>query len=152
MNQLQSNDIIDMRCDLHAIRKKFGERYFASEDAIQEAASLWGASCNRHGVLDNITEKVRVEHKGYSATIRLYRTGKGYWHVARDFNAPDSGSGGPATVWDGIAFKNALAARRWAVQRLLERCDKQERYDRNPALGTFRHKLEAEMTPQLALF
>ena len=55
MNQLQSSDIIDMRCDLHAIRQKFGARYFASEEAVREAASLWGASCNKHGVLDNIT-------------------------------------------------------------------------------------------------
>ncbi|WP_123644191.1 hypothetical protein [Histidinibacterium lentulum] len=57
MNQLQSNDIIDLRCDLHAIKQKFGERYFASEEAVQEAASLWGASCNKHGVLDSVTEK-----------------------------------------------------------------------------------------------
>ena len=77
---------------------------------------------------------------------------KGYWHVSRDFTAPDSGSGSPASVWDGIAFTNALAARRYGIGRLLERCDTQERYNDTPDLAAFGRKLEAELTPQLTLF
>ena len=152
MYQLQENDIIDLRCELHNIREKFGDRYFANQEAVQEAARLWGTECNRNGVLNNVTEKIRVEHKGYSATIRLYESAKGYWHVSVDFTVPDSGSGGPASVWDGTAFANALAGRRWGVERLLQRCDTQERYGRNADLAVFRRKLEAELTPQLTLF
>lgn len=152
MNSLQSTEIIDFRCELHEIREKFGARYYANDDAIQEAAHLWGARCNRHGVMNDVTERIRVEHRGYSGTVRLYESDKGYWHAAHDFNAPDSGSGGPATVWDGTAFTNALAARRWAIKRLLNRCDSQMRFDKSPEVAIFRRKLEAELTPQLALF
>ena len=152
MNEIPTTDMIDMRCELHAIRQKFGERCFANDEAIQEAAALWGAICNRHGVFNSPTEKIRIEHKGYNATIRLYESEKGYWHAAYDFNAPDSGSGGPVTVWDGIAFKTALSARRWAVNQLLDRCDRQKRFDQSREVPAFRRKLEAELTPQLSLF
>jgi hypothetical protein len=40
----------------------------------------------------------------------------------------------------------------WGVERLLQRCDTQERYGRNANLAVFRRKLEAELTPQLTLF
>ncbi|MCZ4269087.1 hypothetical protein O4H48_14415 [Rhodobacteraceae bacterium G21628-S1] len=152
MENLQTQDRIDFRCELHAIRQKFGPKYFREPKAAQEAARLWGYDCNEHGVLMHVTEKIRVEHKGYSATVRLYESAKGYWHVSTNFTAPDSGSGNPASVWDGLAFTNGLAARRYAVGRLLDRCDTQKRYGDTPALATFKRKLEAELTPQLALF
>ena len=152
MNNLQTPDTIDFRCELHAIREKFGERYYDSEEAVQEAAQLWGLACNKHGVLQQITERIRVEHRGYSATVRLYESAKGYWKVATDFTAPDSGSGGPASVWGATAFTHELAARRCGIMRLLERCDTQERYGNCAELAAFRRKLEAELTPQLDLF
>lgn len=152
MNHIEHHDMIDLCADLHAIRRKFGPQYYREPQATIEAAALWGARCNQHGVMNEVTEKIRIEHRGYSATLRLYESEKGYWHVSRDFTAPDSGSGSPASVWDGIAFTSALAARRYGIGRLLERCDIQERYGNTAELATFRSKLEAELTPQLALF
>ena len=152
MNHLDRNDMIDLCADLHAIRQKFGPHYYREPQATVEAAELWGARCNQHGVMNQIAELIRIEHKGYSATLRLYQSDKGYWHVSRDFTAPDSGSGSPASVWNGVAFKNDLAARRYGIGRLLERCDTQQRYNDTPDLAAFRRKLEAELTPQLTLF
>lgn len=152
MQNLQTNDTVDFRSELKAIRQKFGPKYFREPKAAQEAAALWGYRCNEHGVLMQVTEKIRVEGKGFAATVRLYESEKGYWHISTDFHAPDSGSGNPASVWDGVAFTNALAGRRYGIGRLLERCDSQKRYTDTPALAAFRRKLEAELTPQLALF
>lgn len=148
-----NQDIIDFRAELNAIVQKFGPRYHCDESAISQAADLWGAQCNKHGVLDQITEKIRVEHKGYAATIRLYRTAKGYWHIALDFTAPLSGFATPASVWTGIAYTSDLAARRAAVGYLLSRGTIQAGSGGLPSdLNAFRVKLEAELTPQLALF
>lgn len=152
MNHINTHDMIDLCADLHAIRQKFGPKYYQEPQATIEAAALWGAKCNSCGVLTDVTERIRVEHQGYRATLRLYESEKGYWHVSRSFDAPNSGSGSPASVWDGIAFTNALAARRYGIGRLLERCDQQERFDKSAALAAFRRKLEAELTPQLTLF
>ena len=102
--------------------------------------------------LTDVTERIRVEHQGYSATLKLYETEKGYWHLSCDFHAPDAGSSSPASVWNWIAFTNALAARHDGIKRLLERCDQQKRFSHSAALAVFRHKLEAKMTPQLSLF
>lgn len=148
MEDFNPKDIIDFRCELYAIRQKFGPRYYCERQAAQEAARLWGVHCNEHGVLDQITEDIRVEHQRYSATIRLYKTEQGYWHVSHGFSAPGSGFAVPATVWNETAFTNELAARRWAVDRLLRRCD--ARLDAE--LRAFRDRLAMELTPQLALF
>lgn len=152
MKNLPPQDTVDFRSELQAIRQKFGSKYYREPKAAQEAAKLWGYNCNEHGVLMAVTETIRVEGKGYSAAVRLYESQKGYWHISTDFHAPDSGSGNPASVWDGVAFTNALSARRYGIGRLLDRCDTQKRYTDTPALAAFRKKLEAEMTPQLALF
>lgn len=149
MTNSESHDIVDFRVELDAIRQKYGPRFHCEENAVIDAAALWGAHCNAHGVLDQITEKISVKHKGYSATIRLYRTAKGYWHIALDFTAPDSGLCTPASVWSGIAYASDLVARRAAIECLLNR--RAVRAD-GADLRTFRAKLEAELTPQLALF
>lgn len=153
MEDFHPQDIVDFRCELHAIKQKFGPRYYCDEQAAQEAALLWGAHCNMHGVLDQITEQISVEHKRYSAAIRLHETAKGYWHISLSFNAPDSGFASPATVWNETAFTNEPAARRSAIEQLLQRCaDRLDTRERNTELKTFRNKLEAQLTPQLTLF
>lgn len=152
MKNLSPQDTVDFRSELQAIRQKFGPKYYRQPKAAQEAAKLWGYRCNEHGVLMTVAETISVEGKGYSATVRLYESQKGYWHISTDFHAPDSGSRNPASVWDGVAFTNALAARRYGIGRLLDRCDTQKRYPDTSALAAFRKKLEAELTPQLALF
>jgi len=118
-----------------------------------EAAALWGAQCNRHGMLDQVTEEIRIEHKGYAAAIGLYRTAKGYWHVALEFFAPMSGFATPASVWTAVAYTSDIAARRAAIQRILS-CSavKKDGSGKAGDLRAFRAKLEGALTPQLALF
>lgn len=153
MHDLQSKDIIDFRAEIFEIKQKYGPRYHCEGKAIREAAALWGAQCNEHGVLNQLTDLITVEHKRYTAAIHLYETGKFYWHVALSFSTPDSGFGSPASVWTGTAFSNDLAARRWAVYSLSGRCHgRAETYPKDADLAAFRNKLEEELTPQLALF
>lgn len=153
MEDFDPQDIVDFRCELYAIKQKFGPRYYREQQAAQEAARLWGVHCNKHGVLDQITEKIRVEHRRYSVTIRLYETERGYWHVSLGFSAPEAGFAIPATVWNETAFINEPAAHRWAVGRLLQRCDAGiDAHGSDTELRAFRDKLAMELTPQLALF
>ena len=147
-----TTDMIDLSADLEAIRQRYGPQYRREPQATIKAAALWGAKCNSHGVLTDVTERIRVEHQGYSATLNLYETEKGFWHLSCDFHAPDAGSTSPASVWNGIAFTNALAARRCGIKRLLAQCDQQKRFSHSAALAVLRSKLEAEMTAQLSLF
>ena len=153
MTELQGDKTVDLRADLHAIKQKYGAKFYMDRKATREAAALWDIHCNENGVLDRASQTVRVDHRGYSATIELYETGEGYWLVSMSFNAPDEGFGIPASVWDCIAFKDECAARRHAVERILNSCHR--RLDREGAsahLSAFMALLKAELTPQLTLF
>lgn len=144
---------MDFGEQLDAIKQRHDSRYHARNEAVIEAAALWGAQCNDCGVLTQVTETISIAHAHYSATIRLYETAKGYWHIALNFRMPDSGFGTPASVWTHRAYNSALAARRAAIEHLLKRTAS-ERHPtaRSHELHAFRAKLEAELTPQLSLF
>jgi hypothetical protein len=118
MEDFYPQDIVDFRREFHTIKQKFGPRYYCEEQAAQEAARLWGAHCNVHGVLDQVTEQIRVEHKRYSAAIRLYETAKSYWHISLGFTTPDFGFATPATVWT----KRPSSADLRPVDRLSNNC------------------------------
>lgn len=146
-------DFVDFGEQLNAIKQRYDSRYHAKNEAVMEAAALWGAQCNDCGVLTQVTETISIVHARYSATIRLYETAKGYWHIALDFHMPDSGFGTPASVWTHRAYNSALAARRAAIEHLLKRStSEQHGATKSAELQAFRAKLEAELTPQLSLF
>ena len=146
-------DTVDFGEQLNAIKQRYGSRYHAKNEAVIEAAALWGAQCNDCGVLTDVTETISIAHARYSATIRLYETAKGYWHITLDFRMPDSGFGTPANVWTHLAYNSALAARRAAIEHLLKRTSSEKHpAARGQELHAFRAKLEAELTPQLSLF
>jgi hypothetical protein len=146
-------DIVDFSDELTAIRHKYGARFHSKNEAVTEAAALWGVQCNECGVLTQVTETISIVHARYSATIRLYETAKGYWHIALDFRMPDSGFGTPASVWTHRAYTSALAARRAAIAHLLKRtANEKQGATKRAELQAFRAKLEAELTPQLSLF
>lgn len=148
-----SPDIVDFGEQLNAIRQKYGARFHSKNEAVTEAAALWGAQCNDCGVLTQVTETISVVHARYSATIRLYETAKGYWHIALDLRMPDSGFGTPASVWTHQAYTSPLAARRVAIAHLLKRtANAKQGATQRAELQAFRAKLEAELTPQLSLF
>ncbi|MCF3932869.1 hypothetical protein L1787_05500 [Acuticoccus sp. M5D2P5] len=152
MKELLS-ETVNFSAEIAAIKQKFGPTYHREPKAIEEAAQLWGLKCNPQGVIYSAAEDIKIEHKGYSAAIRLYGTGKGYWHVSLSLITPQSGFGTPATVWGCTAFTNALAARKWGLARLLQHCrGSAESRGADARLAVFLTKLEAERTPQLALF
>lgn len=113
--------IIDKSAELDAIKWKYGPRYFACADAAAEAAALWGAGINECGVMQNLAESIAVEQKRCSAVVNLHQTNKGYWLYGCYLTLPLSGFGFAASIWNARSFTCDMAARRHALDHLIER-------------------------------
>ncbi len=142
--------LIDHSQAIDAIKRKYGPRYFVDPEAFAEAATLWGANCNEHGVVSDVTERIEVKHERCSAEVRLCRTAKGFWLIGLSLTLPQSGFGTPPTVWDVQGFSNGRAARHWAIEYLIERIVRNSQL-KEPTRAEFVRSLQAAKTPQLSL-
>lgn len=134
---------------IEAIRLKYDLRHHFSEEALREAAGVWGGSPNACGVLP--AERDMIFKNGLcSAEVSLAKTAKGYWLIGVSASTSMGGFGYAPSAWDGIGFTSRHEARLAGIGYLIDFFQKQGR-DR-PDIRKALTALEAEKSPQLSLF
>lgn len=140
--------IIDKSNEIEAIKHKFGERYYTSIEATQEAAELWGVQCNKHGVIQPTKEETLLSSGSCAAKITFAETRKGYFLIGLRADKRGSGFGYAPSVWSKTAFDSHWDAREFAIGKLIEFFEKECNPDSRKAI----EKLRSELTPQLSFF
>lgn len=160
----QTDHLIDLTEPLNAIRRAYGERYFAISEARWEAAALWGVtpetqSINDCGVFTAREENITHCHGECRVTITLVQTPNGYWAMSTSYMTRFSGSTYAPSVWCAQAFPNRDAAHLMALRELTDHLQQilDSRCSTNSELNQREIRqmlglLEAEKTPQLSLF
>jgi hypothetical protein len=155
---------IDLTEELDAIRCRYGERSHAMPEAMWEAAVLWGVtpqtrSINDCGVFTYAADEVALRTGGCTAAFTLVQAPNGHWAMSTAYHTRISGGGYAPSVWNQRAFPTQGDARLAALCELIHRFG-QEAEDRGSLTGESNRRearemialLEAEKTPQLALF
>lgn len=159
MQNVLKISIIDKTEEIQAIKKKYGSKYYFNDVAHKEAAHLWGAECNEHGVVMDWQEETVVKVGSCYASIKFAETAKGYCLIGLSGQTAISGFGYAPSVWDKQGFASYWDARAYGVQRLLSFFEK-EAVSGN-SCSSAKNKanalkaaelLKAELTPQLTLF
>lgn len=157
-------DVIDRRAELNAIRQKHGDRYWAVPDAQWEAAALWGVtpdtnSINDCGVFTYRSDEFCLSAGRCKAEIDLVQAPNQLWAMSTSYQTAIGGGGSAPSVWDRAAYPTRDDALMAGIHHLIDRF-KSEAVDPNSCNGDSNKRnalqmvalLEAEKTPQLALF
>lgn len=150
---------INFNAELSAIRTKYGERFFANENAILEAADLWGCQPNEHGVCRPLKTETIAEVGQCQGSLSFYETSKGYWLMGISTMSSYSGRGYAPSVWDNIGYPSYDDMRLAGVLKLIvffegvidDTSSCNSNANRLNAKQMLRI-LEAEKTPQLSFF
>lgn len=155
---------IDLCPKLAVICRNHGERYFALPAALSEAATLWGVTpdmdrINNCGVFTYTTDAFRLVARGCKAAAWLVETPSGHWAMSTKHEMRTCGSASAPSVWNRVAFPTGDDARLAAIEELTA-CFTYHAEDRSHESSDSSRRdatemialLEAEKTPQLALF
>lgn len=141
--------MIDHSAKIEAIRQKYDLRHHFSEEALFEAATLWGGSPNPSGVLPSERE-VLFKNGLCSAEISLAETSRGYWLIGVSASTSMGGFGYAPSVWDSFGYISRHEARQAGIGYLTDFFQRQD--GNRPDIRMVLRVLEAEKTPQLSLF
>jgi len=138
---------------------KYGKRFFASKEAIEEAGKIWGCIPNEHGVCRPLKRETIVQIGQCEGSFSFYETSKGYWLRGLSAMSGYSGTGYAPSIWDCIGYPTYDDARLSAVVKLI-RFFERVLIDENSCNSKSNRKnarevlkiLETEKMPQLSLF
>jgi len=159
MSHASNKHIIDKSKEIKALKQKYGERYFTDSQAIQEAAKLWGFSCNAHGVITDYTEEQLVKVGGCEAKFYYATNDKGHVLVGLNFMTAICGSTFAPSVFDTVGFADYHQARLYAIEKAKayflqaaksENSCSSESNKRNAFKAA--EQLKSQHNPQLTLF
>ena len=150
---------VDKSHEILVLKRKFGKRYYLSEEAHRAAADLWGVECNAHGVAAITKKEVLVRVGRCRGVIKAAETEKGYWLLGLSGETAIGSFGYAPSVWDAVGFPAYEDARAAAIEKLIayfrreiasrNSCDSESnKANARRAI----EELEAAKTPQLALF
>lgn len=151
-------EALDMRPAQDEIRARYGSDYYLSDACLRDVAALWGigsdhACINRHGVFDPC-QSLELRAGRCRAEIDYVRSPSGLWAMTTSYMTATCGGGSSPSVWNGVAFFSEDDARAVGIHSLIElfrniaAAGKSEAADARKIISL----LEAERTPQLALF
>lgn len=148
-------EALDMRPAQNEIRARYGSDYHLSDACLQDVAALWGigpdhACINRHGVFDPC-QSLELRAGRCCAEIDYVRSPSGLWAMATGYQTANAGGSHAPSVWNSIAFLSEADAKSAALHRLIERFRVMAAQGVSDA-RKLTELLEAERTPQLALF
>jgi hypothetical protein len=104
-------NIIDKSTEIEAIQAKYGDRYFANEDAKLEASKVWNGVPNKHGVF-KAKQTETIVHVGWcEGIISLYETNSNYWLLGVSCNSHYSGRSYAPSVWNYVGYMSYYDAR-----------------------------------------
>lgn len=145
--------------ELQTIRQKYGARFYDDENAINEAAELWGCTPNEHGVCRPLKRETVVQIGQCRGDLSFYKTTKGYWLMGISTMSGYSGSGYAPSVWDSIGYPTYEDARLAGVRKLIDffedvtnDCSSCNTTTNRKNAHKALQELHAEKTPQLTLF
>lgn len=141
--------MIDHSAKIEAIRQKYSLRHHFSEEALFEAATLWGGSPNPCSVLPSEREML-FKNGLCSAEISFAETSKGYWLIGVSASTSMGGFGYAPSVWDSFGYASRHEARQAGIEQLLHFFQKED--GNRPDIRMVLRVLESEKTPQLSLF
>ena len=116
---MTSYKTIDMIDELNLIKEKYGERFFANEEAILEAAKLWGCEVNDCGVCRPLQKETIAQVGTCNAVFSFYETSKGYWLIGLSLMTSFSGRGYAPSTWDGIGYPSYDDARLACIEKMI---------------------------------
>jgi len=164
MPRERSFHCIDLTEAVNAIHHRYGERSHAMPAAMWEAAALCGVtpetrSINDCGVFTCANDEVTLRGSGCKADFTLVQAPNGNWAMSTGYGTRISGGGYAPSVWHRQAFPTRDDARLAALCELIHQF-RQEVESQNSLNGESNRRearlmiamLEAEKTPQLALF
>lgn len=151
-------EALDMRPAQNAIRIKYGPRYFADDACLREVAALWGIDPKHEGINDSgvFIPYKKIEHRAgrCRAEIRYARSPSGLYAMDTSYMTAMCGGGAAPSVWNRVAFLSEADARAAGLNEMIERFrgiaaqGGSDSADARKLIAL----LEAERTPQLALF
>ncbi len=160
----QPDHTIDLTESLNAIRRTYGERYFAIPEAQWKAAALWGVTPETHsindcGVFTSLDDRITLRHGECRITITLVQAPNGYWTMSTGYMTRFGGSTYAPSIWCTQAFPSRYEARLMALweltgnlQQIAEsKCSTNTELNRRE-IRQMIALIEAEKTPQLSLF
>jgi len=149
---------IDMSTEIDAIKDKFNPKYHNKQEAINEAAVLWGCNPNEHGVLPMATETI-VDVGQCKGEVKFSETSKGHWLIGISAMSSFNGWGYAPNVWNTTGYESYHDARLAGVLKLKDFFERvaTEQSSTNSEANRVNaqkavHILNAERTPQLGLF
>lgn len=157
--QLTTQGTIDKSEELAAIKEKYGAKFYFNKAAFTEAATLWGAACNDHGVIPESSREEVVRVGSCKASISFAHTNKGFWLIGIDASTSISGIAYAPNVWNKTGYSSYWGARAKGVESLISFFEK-EAVSPNSCYGSkgkddarkAADTLKGERTPQLSLF
>ena len=110
---------IDLSKEMQALKDKHGSEYYRNTAFTKEAAALWGASPNEHGVLPAMKEAI-VNIGLCLGEIRFHKTSKGHWLIGINAMSSYTGKSYLPTVHDTIGYESRADARLAGVHKLID--------------------------------
>ena len=159
-----SYDVIFLSDAIGKIQEKYGDRYFAVPEAQQEAAALWGVKpdtdhINDCGVFTYTSDAMTLCAGNCKAELSLVEAPNHRWAISTGYSTSISGGGYAPSVWNRLAYPSRDDARLAGIFELISRFDREGSSINSCNSDANRQQcrkiialLEAEKTPQLALF
>lgn len=156
---MSSENTINFFNELAAIKIKYGKRYYSDQNAIREAAELWGCHSSEHGVCSPIKKEIIVDAGQCRGELFFCETTKSYWLIGVSTTSSYSGGGYAPSVWDSTGYLSYNDARLAGVLKLIsffenvisDKGSCNSTSNRENAKKALRI-LKAEQTPQMTLF
>jgi len=100
---------LSLRKAQDAIRSKYGRDYHRNDQALQDAAALWGATLNqmplnRIGVFEFLDDIVGLRAGRCEAIVKMAVAPNGLCAMETSHRLPLSGAGRAPSIWNPVAF------------------------------------------------